>query len=139
MLLADPNPSNIRARLENPLPVPDEHGPDQYPTDTQEVRAALVLRHALRWAVDHGDLELITWLADLEGKWAEVLQREVDSLEDEDGWGIVGIAVQSSCGKTDKEEVVKAVVSRWGLDRGQRGGRDRSELPQGRWHLADEE
>lgn len=98
-----------------------------------------MLRHALRWAVDHGDLELITWLADLEGKWAEVLQREVDSLEDEDGWGIVGIAVQSSCGKTDKEEVVKAVVSRWGLDRGQRGGRDRSELPQGRWHLADEE
>ncbi|GFZ51039.1 hypothetical protein JCM24511_08797 [Saitozyma sp. JCM 24511] len=126
LLLADPNPSNIRARLENPLPVPDEHGPDQYPTDTQEVRAALVLRHALRWAVDHGDLELITWLADLEGKWAEVLQREVDSLEDEDGWGIVGIAVQSSCGKTDKEEVVKAVVSRWGLDRGQRGGRDRT-------------
>ena len=48
-------------------------------------------------------------------------------MTDEDGWGLVGMALQSSCGRLDMEEGVRAIVGRWGLDTGPRGGRDRGE------------
>ncbi|KAL7424523.1 putative ankyrin-repeat protein [Cryptotrichosporon argae] len=91
-----------------------------------EVRAATILRYAIRWAAEHGDAELISWLASLTGEWATLLDAEVRTLDDEDGWGLVGMAIQASCGRQDKEEAVRAVVVRWGLDTGPRGGRDRA-------------
>lgn len=56
-----------------------------------------------------------------------MLDREVQTLQDEEGWGLVGIAIQCSCGRQDREEVVRAIVGRWGLEVGSREGRDRSE------------
>lgn len=35
------------------------------------------------------------------------------------------MAIQSSCGQSEKEEVVRLVVARWGVAAGPRGGRDR--------------
>jgi hypothetical protein len=46
-------------------------------------------------------------------------------MEDDDGWGIVGMAIQGSCGHREREAVVRAVVGRWGLEAGDRQGRDR--------------
>lgn len=46
-------------------------------------------------------------------------------MEDEEGWGVVGMAIQASCGRSDKEEVVRLVVGRWGVNAGPRGGCDR--------------
>jgi len=45
-------------------------------------------------------------------------------MEDEDGWGVVGMAIQGSCGHREREAVVRAVVGRWGLEAGPRQGRD---------------
>ncbi len=50
-------------------------------------------------------------------------------MSDGDGWGLVGMAVQSSSGRQEMEEGVRAIVSRWGLETGQTGGRDRGERP----------
>jgi hypothetical protein len=50
----------------------------------------------------------------------------VSSLEDEDGWGVVGIAVLGSCGRQEMEEGVRVVISRWGLTAGPREGKDKS-------------
>lgn len=36
------------------------------------------------------------------------------------------MAIQSSCGQAEREEVVRLVVGRWGVDAGPRGGRDRA-------------
>ena len=49
-------------------------------------------------------------------------------MEDDDGWGLVGMAVQSSCGRQEMEEGVRLIVGRWGLTVGPRTGCDRSEL-----------
>jgi hypothetical protein len=46
-------------------------------------------------------------------------------MEDEDGWGVVGMAIQGSCGHREREAVVRAVVGRFGLEAGPRQGRDR--------------
>lgn len=46
-------------------------------------------------------------------------------MEDDEGWGVVGMAIQSSCGQSEKEEAVRLVVGRWGVAAGPRGGRDR--------------
>jgi hypothetical protein len=46
-------------------------------------------------------------------------------MEDEDGWGVVGMAIQGSCGHREREAVVRAVVGRWGLEAGPRQGRER--------------
>lgn len=45
-------------------------------------------------------------------------------MQDDDGWGIVGMAIQSSCGLSDKEEAVRLIVGRWGVSAGPRYGRD---------------
>lgn len=45
-------------------------------------------------------------------------------MEDDEGWGIVGMAIQASCGLSEKEEAVRLVVARWGVDAGPRDGRD---------------
>ena len=49
-------------------------------------------------------------------------------MTDDDGWGLVGMAVQSSCGRQEVEEGVRAIVGRWGLEIGPRGGQDTCEL-----------
>lgn len=54
-----------------------------------------------------------------------ILDREIQDLEDEEGWGIVCMAIHHSCGRQDREEIVRAAVSRWGVSAGPRGGRDR--------------
>lgn len=41
-------------------------------------------------------------------------------MEDDDGWGLVGMAIQSSCGRQEMEEGVRIIVGRWGLDVGPR-------------------
>jgi len=46
-------------------------------------------------------------------------------MQDEDGWGVVGMAIQGSCGHREREAVVRAVVGRWGLEAGSRQGRDK--------------
>jgi hypothetical protein len=122
-LLADPTPFNILPRLESPLPVPEGNEPE----GSQQLRSALILRHAIQWAVRHRDTDLISWLVSLEGRWADLLDEEVKVMEDEDGWGIVGMAVQATCGRQEEEEGVRVIVGRWGLNPGARGGRDRSE------------
>jgi hypothetical protein len=53
------------------------------------------------------------------------LDQAVKEMEDEDGWGVVGMAIQGSCGHREREAVVRAVVGRWGLDAGPRQGRDK--------------
>jgi hypothetical protein len=55
-----------------------------------------------------------------------LLDAEVQDIEDEDGWGLVGMAIQASCGRQDIEESVRLVVGRWGINLGPRGGTDRS-------------
>lgn len=56
-----------------------------------------------------------------------MLDKEVDQLEDHDGWGVVGMAIHGTCGHREKESVVRTVVSRWGLDAGPRRGTDKCE------------
>ncbi|KAK8853419.1 hypothetical protein IAR55_004125 [Kwoniella newhampshirensis] len=110
--LADPSPSTL-------LPLLEE-------AESSGLRLRLILRHAIRWGVQRGDVELISWLVGFEGLWADLLDDEVASMEDDEGWGIVGMAINSSCGRQEKEECVRAIVSRWGLEVGPRGGRDRT-------------
>jgi len=55
-----------------------------------------------------------------------MLDAEVATIEDDEGWGVVGQAIQSSCGLSDKEEAVRLIVARWGVQAGPRGGRDRA-------------
>lgn len=47
-------------------------------------------------------------------------------MEDDEGWGVVGMSIQSSCGLSDKEEAVRLLVGRWGVAAGPRKGRDRA-------------
>lgn len=35
-------------------------------------RAALVLRHALQWGIERGDVDLVSWLASLTGRWVRI-------------------------------------------------------------------
>ncbi|ORY31607.1 hypothetical protein BCR39DRAFT_86241 [Naematelia encephala] len=113
--LSDPSPETLRPLLEQA-----EAGKRH---DGNALRLALILRWAIRWAVEHGDVELIAWLVGLDGTWADLLTQEVKLMEDDDGWGVVGMAVQSSCGRQEMEEAVRAIVGRWGLSVGPRGGR----------------
>lgn len=55
--LLSPTPASVLALLE----AESSTGAD--------VRLALVLGHALRWAVSHANVELIGWLAGLDGRW----------------------------------------------------------------------
>lgn len=55
-------------------------------------------------------------------------------MEDDDGWGIVGMAIQGSCGHREREAVVRAVVGRWGLEAGDRQGRDRGTSSNDGWY-----
>ncbi len=59
---------------------------------------------------------------------AEILNEEVGVMQDEDGCGLVGMSVQSSCGRQEMEEGVRLIFGRWGLETGPRGGRDRGKL-----------
>ncbi|KIR51965.1 DIL and ankyrin domain-containing protein [Cryptococcus gattii Ru294] len=93
--------------------------------EDRELRTTLILRHALQWGIERGDVELVNWLVSLNGRWRSILDREVQDLEDEEGWGIVCMAIHHSCGRQDREEIVRAAVSRWGVSAGPRGGRDR--------------
>ncbi|WVQ83667.1 hypothetical protein IAT38_005810 [Cryptococcus sp. DSM 104549] len=115
--LNDPSPSTLLPLLEEEETKHGEGG---------ELRTGLILRHAMRWAVERGEVELVAWLTGLDGRWAEILDREVEMLEDEEGWGIVGMSVQCSCGRQEKEEGVRSIVGRWGVQVGPRGGRDRT-------------
>lgn len=47
-------------------------------------------------------------------------------MQDDDGWGITGMAIQASCGRSEMESLVRAVVGRWGVEAGPREGRDHS-------------
>jgi hypothetical protein len=60
-------------------------------------------------------------------KQGGTLDEVVNEMEDEDGWGLVGMAIQGSCGHREREAAVRAVVARWGLNAGPRQGRDEGE------------
>lgn len=47
-------------------------------------------------------------------------------MDDEEGWGVVGMAIQSSCGRSGAEEAVRLLVGRWGVSAGPRDGRDKA-------------
>jgi hypothetical protein len=34
-----------------------------------DLRTRLILRHAIRWGIERGDLDLIAWLTGLKGQW----------------------------------------------------------------------
>ncbi|WRT70013.1 uncharacterized protein IL334_007006 [Kwoniella shivajii] len=124
--LSDPSPSNILQLLEAQELGTSSGDVEEDSERGRQLRMGLILRRALKWGVERCDAELIGWLVELEGKWADILDGQAHSLEDEEGWGPVGIAVQASCGRQDKEECVRVIVGRWGLEVGQRGGRDRT-------------
>ncbi|BEI81177.1 hypothetical protein CcaverHIS002_0203370 [Cutaneotrichosporon cavernicola] len=107
--LQSPTPASIESLLEG----------------ADDARAHLILGHALQYAVSRADVELVGWLSALDGRWSDILNDEVSTLEDADGWGVVGMAIQSSCGQSEKEEIVRLVVGRWGVVAGPRDGRDR--------------
>lgn len=71
---------------------------------------------------------MLDYLLHLKGGLAELLDAEVAVMEDEEGWGVMGMAIEASCGRQDKEEAVRAIVDRWGVSAGPRHGRDKSEL-----------
>lgn len=133
--LTDPTPSTVLVLLEEADRTQSAEGDD--------LSTTVILRHVIRCAVEHADLELIAWMVALQGRWvclplvifqltdsdqAEMLNDIVKVMADDDGWGLVGMAVQSSCGRQETEEGVRAIISRWGLETGPRGGRDNSEL-----------
>ncbi|WVW86391.1 hypothetical protein I302_108437 [Kwoniella bestiolae CBS 10118] len=120
--LSDPSPDNI-------LPLLQAQESDNNDDDGEigrELRMGLILRRALMFAVERCEGELIGWLSGLEGRWADILDIQAHQLEDEEGWGLVGMAIQASCGRQETEECVRIIVGRWGLEVGQRGGRDRT-------------
>nr|ODN81341.1 DIL and ankyrin domain-containing protein [Cryptococcus depauperatus CBS 7841] len=112
--LNDPTPQTIYPLLED-----EEQGGEE-----DGSRTALVLRHALYWGIERGDIDLVNWLVSLKDKWRRILDKQVETLEDDGGWGLVGMAIQCSCGRQEKEEVVRAIVQRWGVNVGPRNGRD---------------
>ena len=133
--LSDPSPSTILSLL--------EEAESSLSKKATTLRSALILRCAIRWAVEHADTELIAWLVALQGRWvgtawsveaqadrnqAETLDEEVKVMSNDDGWSLLGMAVQSTCGRQEMEEGVRAIVNRWGLEIGPRAGRDKSEL-----------
>lgn len=118
--LIDPTPSSILALLQEADQSSSPKGKGN------DLRSALILRHSLKWAIERSDFDLISWLTNLTGEWAQILDSEVQVMEDEDGWGIVGMGIQSSCGRQESEEGVRLLVSRWGINIGPRGGCDRS-------------
>lgn len=117
-VLAEFTAETLDVRLREAIAAPDT---------SNHVRTALILRHALTWAIRHADLHVLDYLLRLKGGFAELLDAEVAVMEDEEGWGVVGMALEATCGRQDKEEAVRAIVGRWGVDAGPRGGRDRSE------------
>ncbi|WVF67327.1 hypothetical protein IAT40_002078 [Kwoniella sp. CBS 6097] len=145
--LNDPSPSNILPLLEAELGLVEDPSSSSSRTNEapakgttcdgeaeaegaqerdRELRAGLILRRAIKWAVERCDGELIGWLVGLEGQAADILDGQVAALEDEEGWGLIGMAISCSCGRQDKEEGVRAIIGRWGLQVGPRGGRDRT-------------
>ncbi|ADV23353.1 DIL and ankyrin domain-containing protein [Cryptococcus gattii E566] len=122
LFLNDPSPQTILPLLEE-----EEVAQElcENVDEDRELRTTLILRHALQWGIERGDVELVNWLVSLNGRWRSILDREVQDLEDEEGWGIVCMAIHHSCGRQDREEIVRAAVSRWGVSAGPRGGRDR--------------
>ncbi|KAK4688691.1 hypothetical protein P7C73_g1422, partial [Tremellales sp. Uapishka_1] len=113
--LPPPSPDTLLPILEESM---------RNPSPGNDLRSSLVLRHAIRYGVEHGDGELVGWLINLGGAWGEMLDDEVQELEDEDGWGLIGMSLQHSCGRQDREEIVRALAGRWGLAVGPRNGRD---------------
>ncbi|WVQ75629.1 hypothetical protein IAR50_005258 [Cryptococcus sp. DSM 104548] len=115
--LSDPSPQSI-------FPLLDED--EQHATQESDLRKALILRHAVHWGVERGDVDLVNWICGLEGRWKGILDKEIETLEDNESWGVVGMAVMCTCGRQEKEEIVRAVVQRWGVNAGPRKGRDRN-------------
>ena len=130
-ILRTPTPASVQALLDDP-PVPGSPelrspGSSYDPYEARNPRAALILRHALMYAVERCDADLLAWLVGLKGAEGAMLDDVAREVEDEDGWGLVGMAVGASCGRQDKEECVRVVVGRFGLHCGPRGGRDTGE------------
>ncbi|WWC95155.1 hypothetical protein V866_002009 [Kwoniella sp. B9012] len=120
--LSDPSPENILPLLQAQESPNNDDGGEM----GRELRIGLILRRALKFGVERCDSELIGWLVGLEGRWVDILDAQAQQLEDEEGWGLVGMAIQASCGRQETEECVRIIVGRWGLEVGQRGGRDRT-------------
>lgn len=41
--------------------------------ENRELRTTLILRHALQWGIERGDVELVNWLVSLNGRWVSLL------------------------------------------------------------------
>lgn len=60
--LSDPSPRTILALLE------DADGLHSSEED-DGLRTSIILRHGIRWAVEHADIGLIAWFVGLQGIW----------------------------------------------------------------------
>ncbi|ORX40447.1 DIL domain-domain-containing protein [Kockovaella imperatae] len=118
LFLSDPSPSSLLPQLEQTRSGAKGKG--------NEVRAALILRLSLQWAIERADVDLLGWLLSLDDPWRSILDEEAQLMEDEDGWSPIGMMIQASCGRQEAEQGVRLLVSRWDLNVGPRGGRDRS-------------
>lgn len=41
--------------------------------EDRELRTTLILRHALQWGIERGDIELVNWLVSLNGRWVSLV------------------------------------------------------------------
>lgn len=61
--LADPSPSAILPLLEEARIERDSKGKGN------DLRTRLILRHAIKWAVERWDTDLLSWLINLKDEW----------------------------------------------------------------------
>lgn len=69
--LHDPSPSTLLPLLEAARIGVDEDGGKGKGND---LRTRLILRHALQWGVERGDVELVAWLISLPGEWVSLIR-----------------------------------------------------------------
>jgi len=69
---SDPTPATVLQALEDA----DDDAPLSATDGERSNKLALILRHALEWAVHHADVELVAFLAGLEGRWVSAVGSE---------------------------------------------------------------
>jgi hypothetical protein len=63
VFLSQPSPASLLPLLEDAQRIPNGKGKGN------DLRTRLILRHALQWAVERCDIDLVSWLINLDGRW----------------------------------------------------------------------